>query len=33
MGVALLLTHIRAAWGNRGAPVSALDVTRYRSLK
>jgi mono/diheme cytochrome c family protein len=31
--VAQLLTHIRAAWGNRGAPVSALDVARYRSVK
>jgi mono/diheme cytochrome c family protein len=30
--VAQLLTHIRASWGNRGAPVSALDVTRFRSV-
>jgi mono/diheme cytochrome c family protein len=31
--VALLLTHIRASWGNRGAPVTALDVAQFRSMK
>ena len=25
-----LLSHIRGAWGNRAAPVSPLDVARYR---
>jgi mono/diheme cytochrome c family protein len=30
--VAQLLTHIRSSWGNRGAPVSALDVMRFRSV-
>lgn len=28
--VAAVLTHIRSAWGNRGAPVRELDVTRSR---
>jgi len=28
--VAAVLTHIRSAWGNRGAPVNEWDVTRYR---
>jgi mono/diheme cytochrome c family protein len=30
--VAQLLTHIRGSWGNQGAPVSALDVTRFRGV-
>ncbi|MEP6872861.1 MAG: cytochrome c [Burkholderiales bacterium] len=30
--VAQLLTHIRSSWGNQGAPVSALDVTRFRGV-
>ena len=30
--VAQLLTHIRSSWGNQGAPVSALDVTKFRSV-
>ena len=29
--VADLLTFIRGTWGNRGAPVTALEVSRYRS--
>ena len=29
--VADLLSFIRSAWGNRGASVSALEVSRYRS--
>lgn len=29
--VAAVLTHIRSAWGNRGAPVRELEVTRYRN--
>jgi len=29
--VADLLTFVRSAWGNRGAPVSTLDVSRFRS--
>jgi len=29
--VADLLTYVRSAWGNRGAPVSTLDVSRFRS--
>ena len=29
--VADLLTFVRGAWGNRGAPVSTLDVNRFRS--
>lgn len=29
--VAALLTHLRTSWGNRAAPVSALEVSRYRS--
>ena len=28
--VAALLSHVRNAWGNRAAPVSALEVSRYR---
>ncbi len=31
--VAHLLTHVRASWGNTGAPVSALDVAKFRSVK
>ena len=31
--VAQLLTHVRASWGNQGAPVSALDVAKFRSVK
>ena len=30
--VAQLLTHVRGGWGNQGAPVSALDVTRFRGV-
>ena len=30
--VAQLLTHIRGSWGNHAPPVSALEVTRYRTL-
>jgi mono/diheme cytochrome c family protein len=29
--VAALLSYLRASWGNRAAPVSALEVSRYRS--
>lgn len=28
--VAAVLTYVRASWGNGGAPVSTLDVERYR---
>jgi mono/diheme cytochrome c family protein len=28
--VAQVLSHVRGSWGNRAAPVSALDVTRFR---
>jgi mono/diheme cytochrome c family protein len=28
--VAAVLTYVRGSWGNGGAPVSALDVERYR---
>ena len=28
--VARLLSHVRGSWGNRGAPVSALDVAKFR---
>ena len=28
--VAAVLTYVRAAWGNGGAPVSTLDVEKYR---
>jgi mono/diheme cytochrome c family protein len=28
--VAELLSFVRASWGNRAAPVSALDVARAR---
>ena len=31
--VALLLTHIRGSWGNRGARVTALEVAQFRSLQ
>ncbi len=29
--VAAVLTHIRSSWGNQGAAVSELDVSRYRA--
>ncbi len=29
--VAAVLTHIRSAWGNQGAPVQEWDVARYRA--
>jgi mono/diheme cytochrome c family protein len=29
--IAELLTFIRSAWGNSAAPVSQLDVMRYRT--
>ena len=29
--VAELLSFVRASWGNRAAPVSALDVARARA--
>ena len=28
--VAQVLTHLRSSWGQRGAPVSTLEVSRYR---
>jgi len=31
--VAALLTHLRGSWGNRAAPVSAVDVGRFRAAK
>jgi mono/diheme cytochrome c family protein len=31
--VAQLLSHVRGSWGNHGAPVSALDVAKFRSVK
>jgi mono/diheme cytochrome c family protein len=31
--VAQLLSHVRTNWSNRAAPVSALDVAKYRSVK
>ena len=31
--VAALLTHLRGSWGNRAAPVSAVDVGRFRNAK
>ena len=31
--VAQLLSHLRGSWGNRAAPVSALDVAQFRSVK
>ena len=31
--VAALLTHLRGSWGNRGAAVSAVDVSRFRNAK
>ena len=31
--VALLLTHVRGSWGNRGAPVSALEVAKSRAAR
>ena len=30
--VAAVLTYVRGAWGNAGAPVSALEVNRYRNV-
>ncbi len=30
--VAQLLTHVRSSWGNQGTAVSALDVTKFRSV-
>ena len=29
--VAALLTFLRASWGNQAAPVSALEVSRFRT--
>ena len=31
--IAAVLTHIRAAWGNRASAVSELDMTRYRAAR
>ena len=31
--VAQLLSYVRGSWGNQGAPVSALDVVRFRSIQ
>jgi mono/diheme cytochrome c family protein len=31
--VAQLLSHVRGSWGNRSAPVSALDVAKFRSVR
>lgn len=31
--VAQLLSYVRGSWGNRGAPVSALEVAHFRSSK
>ena len=31
--VGLLLTYVRASWGNQAGPVSALDVTQFRNVK
>jgi len=31
--VAQLLSYVRGSWGNRGAPVSALDVAKFRSVQ
>ncbi len=31
--VAQVLSHIRASWGNRAAPVSALEVARFRGAR
>jgi mono/diheme cytochrome c family protein len=28
--IADVLTHVRTSWGQRGAPVSTLEVSRYR---
>jgi mono/diheme cytochrome c family protein len=28
--IAAVITYARASWGNRGAPVSTIDVERYR---
>ena len=28
--IAQVLTHLRSSWGQRGAPVSTLEVSRYR---
>jgi mono/diheme cytochrome c family protein len=30
--IAQLLTHVRGSWGNRASAVSALDVTKFRTL-
>ena len=30
--IAQLLTHVRGSWGNHGSAVSALDVTKFRTL-
>ncbi len=30
--VAALVSYIRNAWGNRAAPVTAVDVRRYRAV-
>ena len=31
--VAQLLSHLRGSWGNRAAPVSALEVSQFRGVK
>jgi mono/diheme cytochrome c family protein len=31
--VAAVLTYVRESWGNGGAPVSTVDVERYRTLR
>ena len=31
--VAQLLSYVRGSWGNRAAPVSALEVAKFRSVK
>jgi len=31
--VAQLLSHLRGSWGNRAAPVSALEVAQFRSVR
>ncbi|MES2100090.1 MAG: cytochrome c [Pseudomonadota bacterium] len=31
--VAQLLNHLRGSWGNRAAPISALEVAQFRSVK
>lgn len=30
--IAQLLTHLRSSWGNQAPPVSAFDVTRFRTV-